>query len=395
MRALLVTVVLLLVAGCSDLRPQEVPPLQDRGELPRDIPAPAPTDEFGEELPTEPDPSVEIRVTLRDAAGRTVAGATAWIETEDLRDQVHNVGAYVLGRERSLTASDRHGVVTFTVDEPFFFVAVRHPDFLPARIEITKEAGLSQVDAVLRPETGPSRMAHRGASFYAPENTFPSLHKAYWLGAQVVEADVRLTADGRLVIFHDETVHRTTDGTGTVNTMTLRQLQGLDAGAWFHRTFAGTPIPTLEAFLDEAHRLGIQVVLDVKSPPELRAATWRLVLDTIQAMEMEGTASFAAFRQEAVGQCVSRQTIRCILLTKDPAAGDAIVDRAAALGAVMVGINHTLAGASTVERARLQGILLHVGTVNDPARWERMLDLGVDSMNTDRIGYLLDHLNSR
>lgn len=91
-------------------------------------------------------------------------------------------------------------------------------------------------------------IGHRGNSLYAPENTLASAAAARGL-ADMVETDVRVSADGKLVIMHDATVDRTTDGTGTVASKTVAQLKLLDAGSWFSSAFTGERIPTLEELL--------------------------------------------------------------------------------------------------------------------------------------------------
>jgi glycerophosphoryl diester phosphodiesterase len=88
-------------------------------------------------------------------------------------------------------------------------------------------------------------IGHRGNGGLAPEDTLPSFLSCFALGGDVVEVDIRRTADNRVVVMHDGTVERTTDGTGSVSTMTLAQLQQFDAGSWFGPQFAGTPPPAL------------------------------------------------------------------------------------------------------------------------------------------------------
>jgi len=103
--------------------------------------------------------------------------------------------------------------------------------------------------------TSPSAMAsgacaHRGDSMNAPENTLPAIVSAVSKGAHQIEIDVKISKDGKLVIMHDWTVDRTTDGSGKVSDLTLKQLKALDAGRWFGQAFKGIKIPTLREALD-------------------------------------------------------------------------------------------------------------------------------------------------
>ena len=95
----------------------------------------------------------------------------------------------------------------------------------------------------------PQIVCHRGACREAPENTLASALAALALGGDIVEIDVRQAADGTLWLMHDETVDRTTDGSGAIETMTAGQIASLDAGGWFAPRFAGEPVPRLDEFL--------------------------------------------------------------------------------------------------------------------------------------------------
>ncbi|MDE0737456.1 MAG: glycerophosphodiester phosphodiesterase family protein [Pirellulaceae bacterium] len=88
--------------------------------------------------------------------------------------------------------------------------------------------------------------AHRGASNTHPENTIPAFREAIRLGAQMIEFDVAISKDGQLVLMHDDTIDRTTNGTGPVGNSTLAQLKELDAGSWKGSPFKNTTIPTLD-----------------------------------------------------------------------------------------------------------------------------------------------------
>ncbi len=94
--------------------------------------------------------------------------------------------------------------------------------------------------------------AHRGASAWAPENTMAAFAAAEVAEADGIELDIHLSRDGVPVVIHDETVNRTTDGTGRVRRMELRSLKKLDAGSWFSPAFIHEPVPTLAEVLDWA-----------------------------------------------------------------------------------------------------------------------------------------------
>jgi glycerophosphoryl diester phosphodiesterase len=92
-------------------------------------------------------------------------------------------------------------------------------------------------------------IAHRGASAYAPENTVAAFDLALQMGCRHLELDVDLSRDGHIVVMHDDTVDRTTNGTGPVGSQTLAELRALDAGAWFGGQFTGERIPTFAEVL--------------------------------------------------------------------------------------------------------------------------------------------------
>ncbi|MGM7680559.1 glycerophosphodiester phosphodiesterase [Cytobacillus sp. Hm23] len=108
-------------------------------------------------------------------------------------------------------------------------------------------------------------IAHRGASAYAPENTFAAFDKAVKMDADYIEVDVQMTKDSHLVIIHDLTVDRTTNGTGYVKNLTLTELQQLDAGSWFHTKYANQQIPTLSDVIEQYSRY-IGIMIEIKNP---------------------------------------------------------------------------------------------------------------------------------
>ncbi|MCC3648969.1 MULTISPECIES: glycerophosphodiester phosphodiesterase [Bacillaceae] len=108
-------------------------------------------------------------------------------------------------------------------------------------------------------------IAHRGATGYAPENTIAGFDLAVDMKADYIEIDVQRSQDGELVVIHDTTVDRTTDGTGKVGNLPFDYLRSLDAGSWKGEQFAGESIPTFEEILDRYHgKVGI--LIELKTP---------------------------------------------------------------------------------------------------------------------------------
>ena len=106
--------------------------------------------------------------------------------------------------------------------------------------------------------------AHRGSKGTHPENTLTSFKEAVRVGSDGIELDVHLTKDGHLVVIHDETVDRTTNGTGEIKNLTLAEIKELDAGSWFHNKYAGEKIPTLEEVLLLLSELGFNGQLNIE-----------------------------------------------------------------------------------------------------------------------------------
>jgi len=152
----------------------------------------------------------------------------------------------------------------------------------------------------------PSRglCAHRGAMATHPENTLPAFREAVRLGVAMIELDVRMTADSHLVILHDETVDRTTDGTGRLSEMTFAVVRRLDAGRWKDPAFAGTLIPTLEEALSVIPE-NIWINVHVKEGP----AVSRKVAETILRLHKEKQAFLACDTASAAAVRLLSRTI--------------------------------------------------------------------------------------
>ena len=147
-------------------------------------------------------------------------------------------------------------------------------------------------------------IGHRGLCAFAPENTLPSFLKAAQEGLEWVEFDIQLTSDMKLIVFHDDTLARTTNGEGLVFKKTLSELQQLDAGSWFAPSFQKTTLSTLDEVLLflEAHHL--QANIEIKATPEQWEATVNTFLPYLQRWPRGKPYPFvSSFEHKALAQC--------------------------------------------------------------------------------------------
>jgi glycerophosphoryl diester phosphodiesterase len=132
----------------------------------------------------------------------------------------------------------------------------------------------------------PGVIAHRGVVLEAPENTLPALQRAIDLGCAMAEIDLRYTSDGEVILLHDATLERTTNGSGLASNHTLAQIQKLDAGSSFGAAFAGTKVPTFREAIGLA-RGKIELYLDLKEFDPMPVA---------KVVQLTGTHAIVVFR---------------------------------------------------------------------------------------------------
>jgi glycerophosphoryl diester phosphodiesterase len=151
----------------------------------------------------------------------------------------------------------------------------------------------------------PLVIGHRGTPVQAPEQTFASFERAVRFGADMIEVDVRVSADDVLVLLHDQLLDRTTNGTGPVGLLTADELRALDAGSWFAPEFAGQRIPLLDELFDFAERENVALCLEAKGkePGEQLRLTRRLA-DEIDRRGRVATDLVSSFDHEALGAAV-------------------------------------------------------------------------------------------
>lgn len=234
----------------------------------------------------------------------------------------------------------------------------------------------------------PRIIAHRGSPKAAPENTLASFRQAARDGAAWVEFDVVLTADGRPVIFHDDTLERTTDGAGAIGDTPFDVLRDLDAGSWFSEVFAGELVPTLEEALELFADLGLGFNMEIKPVAGREQETAEVALATARACWDGPTPLISSFSRTAVATAKEVQPgwPRGILF-------DHVADdwRAAAdkLEVISIGANHRHLSREMVAAVHEVGRKVTAYTVNDEARASLLFSWGVDALFSDIPGVML------
>ena len=226
--------------------------------------------------------------------------------------------------------------------------------------------------------------AHRGASDTHPENTIAAFREAIRLGAQMIEFDVALTKDGKLVLMHDRTIDRTTDGSGRVEEWLLAYLKKLDAGSWKNNRFEGERIPTLSEALNMMPD-NIWLNVHLKGGVELAEKSARLIASKNrlhQAFLACGAAAATAAKaaESRIKICnMERQANTLQYVNETIEAGCEFIQL---LGGESVDPMHT-------KRLRDNGVKINYCCTNDAATLSRLFADGVEFPLVDRVGEML------
>ncbi len=220
-------------------------------------------------------------------------------------------------------------------------------------------------------------VAHRGASAYAPENTVAAFDEAVRLHAKAVEFDIQLSADGAIVVIHDETLQRTTNGRGRVKDYQLFDLLRLDAGSWLHPRFAGTRIPTLDEALLAIGPHALPV-LELKAP-----IPGALLLQHLQRYDLLDDCLVISFRPQWLLE-VRKHTPKIPLgLLSDRFTHD-LPARAKALDADVLLLSTEALSPESAHAANAEGLELWCYTANDIGLVAACASLGTTGIITDK-----------
>lgn len=241
------------------------------------------------------------------------------------------------------------------------------------------------------PSSVPFVIGHRGAAGLAPENTLISLRRAGLEGATWVEFDVMLSADGMPILFHDDTLDRTTSGAGPVANSDFQHIRKLEAGAWFGASFAGTRVPTFAEAMQTLATEGLGANVEIKPYPgfaaETATAVCRLIADAWPAGVPAPVISSFDVQAMTVARDMLPEMERAMLFRKLPDDWRDVADRLTCSALHMSNRHVTKDVADQVIAA---GLPLRIYTVNDPARAETLRKWGVSSVFTDRPDLIKD-----
>jgi glycerophosphoryl diester phosphodiesterase len=229
----------------------------------------------------------------------------------------------------------------------------------------------------------PTVFAHRGASAHAPENTLAAFELALEHGADAIEFDVKLTADGQVVGHHDPSLERTTNGKGRLGDFSLGELKKLDAGAWFGEAWRGERIPTLaEIFETVGDKMFMNIELTNYATPFDKLV--EKVAELVRRYHMEERVLYSSF--------LPHNLMRAGALTPGLPRGQLALPGPAGWwqrrwgNFLKIQAEHPFSAdvsAASVIRAHARGRRVYTWTVNDPDEMRRLQALGVDGIFTD------------
>ena len=230
----------------------------------------------------------------------------------------------------------------------------------------------------------PPVLAHRCGGALAPENTLAGLDVAAACGCRGVEFDVMLSADGIPLLIHDETLERTTNGSGEVSRHTFAELRRLDAGSWLDPRFAAERLPTLDEALTRCAELSLAVNLEIKPATGYELETGRTVARYLAGGSANGVPGLviSSFSELALGAAMAALPGAIYALLVD-ALPDDWATRASALGVTAIHANADKLDEAQMRAVRERDYHLAVYTENDTVRARAFLRGGVESVITD------------
>ncbi len=240
----------------------------------------------------------------------------------------------------------------------------------------------------------PGVIAHRGLSGLCPENTIAAFRRALDIGVDMIELDVLLSADDQLVVFHDETLDRTTDGSGPVRELNHAQLIRLDAGGWFGGEFVGERIPTL---LEVLELVGDRCLLNVEIKDEavtdqVEGGITHRVIRLLRDNGFGDRVLLSSFDPRALlhARELDPEIPRGSLADPRIHSIRSPIEILEDTGAASLNLSRDQVNETIVAKCHQMRRAVLVYTVNEVEEMQRMISMGVDGLFTDRADVMLD-----
>jgi len=232
----------------------------------------------------------------------------------------------------------------------------------------------------------PLIIAHRGYRAKYPENTLGAFKAALEAGAAMIELDVSLSYDRKLVVIHDATLQRTTNGNGPVNGLTLEELKQLDAGSWFHNDFAGERLPELIEVLelvDGRALLNIEIKSNAYEPNHPLDAIERQVLQLMRQKKARDYILISSFNIFILEQLAKFKDAPPLALISKSPADRHTVEMCTRIDAYSWHPEYLVLTRDQIDMMHAAGIRVFPYNMKSQAEFNRMLSMGVDGVITN------------
>lgn len=240
-------------------------------------------------------------------------------------------------------------------------------------------------------------IAHRGASSYAPENTFAAYDKALAMGVNHIELDVHLTRDDHIVVIHDDVVDRTTDAQGRVADFTLAELRAMDAGSWFSPEYRGEPIRSLGETL-ERYKSRLYFHIEIKQR-EIVGGLARRTIDMVRGYGLTDSVTITSFSKEWLQEAAAYDTAlpKGWLVPMGPAAtwDDSIIEQSKELGLAQVCPRADLTTPELVDRIHAEGFAVRCHGLYTEDLMRHAVDVGADGATVNFPDKMTEYLRQK
>ncbi len=243
-------------------------------------------------------------------------------------------------------------------------------------------------------------IAHRGSNKVAPQNTLPAFRAAIAEGTDGFETDVHVTKDGKLVICHNYTIDATSDGRGDITDYTLGELKQFDFGSYFSADFKGTPLPTVDEFLDLVGPTDAEIInIELKSPKKKESGIVEKTLDAVKVHGLLDRVLISSFDPRILKEVKERDP-RCrtgfLYPTVQLSACHFVSDPFPIAKRIQADYIHPMSPVVNrllVRRAHKRGLKVNVWTVDDAKTARSLAAMGVDGIITNCPGKVREYLN--